>query len=134
MIKTQFEGQDDRIKISGDHVMANASFAQMFALVIHELATNAAKYGSLSVPAGRVNVSLREIADDEGERLLDIEWIERGGPSPTPPATKGFGTRLIVSALPGKRGQRPLATFDPLGFEYRVSVPMSAVEVNRQAA
>jgi PAS domain S-box-containing protein len=131
MIRTQFEGQDERVIICGDHVEANANFTQMFALVIHELATNAAKYGSLSVPEGRVEFSLHKTRDDEGEPVLDIAWVERGGPPPAPPKSRGFGTRLIVSALPGK--QKPVVTFDPAGFEYRVRVPLSAIALHAPA-
>src|SRR3546814_1202454 len=61
-------------------------------LVLHELATNAAKYGALSVSGGRVQVSW-QVEDANGQ--LRIKWAESGGPPVTPPATTGYGTRLI---------------------------------------
>jgi two-component sensor histidine kinase len=64
-------------------------------LVLHELATNAAKYGALSVSGGQVRVSWQI---EEAESQFRIKWVESGGPPVTPPATTGFGTRLIQSA------------------------------------
>lgn len=126
-IRSQFEGLDERINIEGVSVAANASFVQMLALVIHELATNASKHGALSTPDGRVDIGLAVLQDTDGEDVLLLTWRESGGPPVSPPIGRGFGSRLIMTALPGKRGQRPQVEFAPDGLSYSATVPMSAV-------
>jgi two-component sensor histidine kinase len=111
-----------RAKIDGPLVYAGAPFAQMFALVIHELATNAAKYGSLSQPRGQVVISW-EVRDEAPEPQLAFSWLERNGPPVATPTHQGFGSRLISAALPGT----PRIAFDIQGFEYTVDVPLSEV-------
>lgn len=111
-----------RAKIAGPPVFAGAPFAQMFALVVHELATNAAKYGSLSQPCGHVAIHW-EIRNGPAEPLLAFSWVERDGPPVAPPTHQGFGSRLIMAALAGT----PRMEFDSRGFEYRVDVPLSDV-------
>jgi two-component sensor histidine kinase len=66
-------------------------------MALHELATNAAKHGALSINAGRVAISARTASDDGGR--LRINWREHGGPPVGEPARRGFGTRLIEEAL-----------------------------------
>jgi two-component sensor histidine kinase len=63
-------------------------------MVLHELATNAAKYGSLSVPGGKILLEWSVLKEDGYERLA-MRWEESGGPEVTPPVRKGFGTRLL---------------------------------------
>ena len=111
-----------RAKIDGPPVYAGAPFAQMFALVIHELATNAAKYGSLSKPHGHVVITW-EVRSGPSEPQLAFSWVERNGPPVAAPTHQGFGSRLISAALPGT----PHITFDSQGFEYTVDVPLSDV-------
>jgi two-component sensor histidine kinase len=85
------------------------------ALVIHELITNAAKYGALSAPAGRVTV--RWTADG---RNVVLDWSEAGGPQVRAPADYGFGSRLVVRTLQGlSGGVEP--QFDPAGLKCRIS-------------
>ena len=82
-----------RAKIDGPPVYAGAPFAQMFALVIHELATNAAKYGSLSQPRGHVVITWA-VQDGPSEPQLVFSWVERDGPPVAAPTHQGFGSRL----------------------------------------
>jgi two-component sensor histidine kinase len=91
----------------------------MFALVIHELATNAAKYGSLSVPHGHVVITW-EVRDGSSEPQMAFSWLERNGPPVATPTHQGFGSRLISAAL----ASTPRITFNPEGFEYTVQVPL----------
>jgi PAS domain S-box-containing protein len=111
-----------RAKIDGPPVYAGAPFAQMFALVIHELATNAAKYGSLSEPGGYVVITWA-VRYGPSEPQLAFSWVERNGPPVAAPTHQGFGSRLISAALPGT----PHIAFDSQGFEYTVDVPLSDV-------
>jgi PAS domain S-box-containing protein len=84
-----FDG-DGRIRIEGCGAVLRPKFAQDLALSLHELATNAAKYGALSVPDGRLDLEWRL----DGGRLV-VEWRERDGPPVMPPTKKGLGTKVI---------------------------------------
>lgn len=84
----------DRVQIDGPSVAIRSTVAQNFALAIHELATNAAKYGALSAPAGRLRVSW---TFDNG--ALVLQWVENGGPSVGKPARKGFGSKVIEASI-----------------------------------
>jgi PAS domain S-box-containing protein len=111
-----------RAMIDGPLIYAGAPFAQMFALVIHELATNAAKYGSLSRPDGHVIIDWA-IENGASEPQLTFSWVERGGPPVEAPVHQGFGSRLISAALSGT----PAMAFDSQGFAYKVQVPLADV-------
>jgi len=88
---------DERAQVDGTSVTVKPEVAQAIAVILHELATNAAKYGALSVPAGRVHVSWSHVSD---ERLI-LRWTEIGGPSTKPPTHQGFGTRVMKSMIGG---------------------------------
>ncbi len=91
---------DDRVKLKGPQIEVNARAALSLGMAIHELATNAAKYGCFSVPEG--NVSLNWIRQDDGERNDFIfTWRETGGPAPKKTAKDGFGSQLIRSTIEG---------------------------------
>jgi CheY-like chemotaxis protein len=85
--------------------------ASALGLVLHELATNAAKYGALSLPDG--GVSIRWTAEEGHVR---IRWTEHGGPPVSPPARRGFGTTLIESSLSHALGGEIALTYDPAGL------------------
>jgi two-component sensor histidine kinase len=85
-----------RFRITGPSLSIGPGAALSLALILHELATNAAKYGALSVEAGRVAVEW--VAD---QAALRLEWRETGGPTVAPPARRGFGSRLIERGLAG---------------------------------
>ena len=92
---------EGRVQIDGPQVLLEPNTAQVVAVTLHELATNAAKYGALSVPNGQI--SLRWLHDANGELIL--YWEETGGPAVKKPTHQGFGTRVIertVSQLKGK--------------------------------
>jgi PAS domain S-box-containing protein len=89
---------EPRVRIGGPNVLLESNTAQAVAVTLHELATNAAKYGALSVPDGRVHV---EWSRGAGERLV-LRWTESGGPPVEPPARKGFGTRVMESIIRGQ--------------------------------
>jgi PAS domain S-box-containing protein len=84
-------GGDGRARIGGPHVWLSPNTAQAVAVTLHELATNAAKYGSLSVPKGRVEVTWARGTDGQ----LILHWTESGGPPSIEPSREGFGTRVI---------------------------------------
>lgn len=95
----------NRLRISGPAVLLPAEVATPFGLVLHELATNAAKYGALSNPNGKVAVTWIFSHRNKG-RLVRVEWLETGGPPVQKPAGDGFGTTLIESAISGATVRR----------------------------
>jgi two-component sensor histidine kinase len=89
-----------RTRIDGPAVMLKPDVAQAVAVALHELATNAAKYGALSVAKGQVRVEWSCVAD----RQLVLRWTETGGPPVNPPTHKGFGTHMIDAMIRGHEG------------------------------
>lgn len=87
-------------------------------LVLHELATNAAKYGALSVPEGRVTIGWT--VDAPGGNL-HLTWVESGGPKVTPPTTLGFGSKLIRTAIAGGEVDK---IFAPDGVRVKIDIPL----------
>jgi two-component sensor histidine kinase len=83
-----------RVVIQGPNVLLPPKYALTVALLVHELATNSSKYGSLSVPNGIVSLNSRIT-----EALLELEWQEREGPPVSAPQKQGFGLRLLSRAL-----------------------------------
>ena len=90
----------DRLQMNGEPVLLPAHVATPFGLVLHELAVNAAKYGSLSLPEGTINLSWA-LNRGNDQQVLSVVWRERGGPPCQHPAQTGFGTSLIEHGIPG---------------------------------
>jgi two-component sensor histidine kinase len=116
----------ERFQIEGPpEVWLNANNALLLAMALHELATNAVKYGALSNANGRIRIAW-ELSKDEGANRLRFVWRERGGPAVEPPKRKGFGSTLIERAVQAGLGPTRLE-FDPLGLTFRVDVPLGEV-------
>ena len=96
-----YSGERARVRIDGPPVMLEPNTAQTIAISLHELATNAAKYGSLSAADGRVEITWSRTADGR----LSLRWIEAGGPTVTPPTHRGFGTRVMENMIGQLRGE-----------------------------
>jgi two-component sensor histidine kinase len=92
--------REGRVRINGLAVMLEPNMAQMVAIFLHELATNAAKYGSLSTADGDVEIVWSRTADGR----LSLRWTESGGPTTTPPTHRGFGTRIMENIIGGQLG------------------------------
>jgi PAS domain S-box-containing protein len=90
-----------RVQIDGPAIMLEPSTAQTTAITLHELATNAAKYGSLSAAGGLVEITWRLTED----RRLILRWVESGGPTVTPPTHRGFGTRILENMIGQLKGE-----------------------------
>jgi PAS domain S-box-containing protein len=116
-------GGERRVHVEGPDVTLDPSLAVPLGLALHELATNATKYGSLSKPGGIVDLSWTVSRAGGGDNL-SLVWRERGGPKVAPPARRGFGTSLIERGLPDARIER---SFDPEGLICRVDLPTSGV-------
>jgi PAS domain S-box-containing protein len=105
-----------RITMDGPSLRVDPSAALALALALHELGTNAVKYGSLSVPTGAVRIEWSRTASDGAE----LTWRETGGPRVEPPERKGFGARLLSGGLTSDLGGRPELIFAPTGVEARL--------------
>jgi PAS domain S-box-containing protein len=126
IIRLEFEAFSGRVDADGPDTILTPKAAQMFALVVHELATNATKYGALSNPAGRV--AIRWSIEGQGpEARFTFRWQERGGPPVKPPAGQGFGRVLIEQAAAQDFQSSPQIRFAPEGLSYEIDAPLSAV-------
>ena len=98
--------------------------ALTLALGLHELTTNATKYGALSVPAGRIEVRWRIERQPPQPPLLRIEWRERGGPPVTAPERQGFGTRFIEGSVASELQGKARLDYDPAGLVCTMEIPL----------
>ncbi|GGE07252.1 hypothetical protein GCM10011390_27890 [Aureimonas endophytica] len=118
-----------RLRISGAPTEIGSAAALSLALMLHELATNAAKYGALSVPEGQVALEWTIAPrDEEGAERLVLLWTERGGPPVRPPERRGFGSRLIERGLAGATGGEVELDYRPEGLVCRMSVPLAGLQ------
>jgi PAS domain S-box-containing protein len=115
-----------RFRLIGPDARLHPKVAVTLAMALHELMTNATKYGALSSPEGRVAVGWILQPHDDGRDLLDLTWCERGGPAVVLPTRKGFGTRLIERHLPMEFGGTAEITYAPEGVSCRLQIPLTA--------
>ena len=113
----------ERYALSGPRVDLAPAAALAMGLVVHELATNAAKYGALAAPVGQVDVTWSRQPEAAGDRLR-LDWTERGGPPVTPPSRLGFGSRLIERSLQGALMGSAALTFAPEGLRCHIELPL----------
>jgi PAS domain S-box-containing protein len=95
------QDRDGRTRIDGPDLLLRPDMAQAMAVTLHELATNAAKYGALSIPDGQVHVGWSRTADGR----VVMHWCEKGGPPVKPPSRRGFGSRVMESMIQGQKGE-----------------------------
>ena len=98
----------ERLHIGGDPVLLSADIATPFGLVLHELATNAAKYGALSRRKGTVSLTWT-VKSRNNDRVVTVVWKEKGGPTPKAPKTAGLGSTLIDRVIPNATVEREFA-------------------------
>ncbi len=113
----------ERLQIDGPNLALAPQATLSLSMLLHELTTNAVKYGALSSEAGMVSVAWR--VEDDGDRTVVLTWQERGGPPAQAPTRRGFGTRLIQLGLVGTRDSR--LSYTRLGFEAEFRAPSSEV-------
>src|SRR5579871_1754902 len=116
--------EGEQLRVSGPAVRFQPKAAETLALAIHELATNAIKYGALSQPGGRVDVT-RHVDDSADPSQLMFEWRERGGPHVSPPQRKGFGTELLERTMAFELKGKTTMTFNAAGFHCTIIIPLS---------
>jgi len=109
--------------IDGPAVMLKAEAGQAMGMVLHELATNAAKYGALSVQNGRVSIRWEQRMNGHPRPNLVLDWREVGGPSVIAPTNSGFGTSTIRDLIPYEFGGTADLAFAPSGARCRLELP-----------
>jgi len=119
-IMTPYHGRTD---LDGNTVRLAPKMALSLTMVLHELAANAARFGSLSVLEGHVALSWIAEQREDGPHLV-IGWRESSGPKVTPPARKGFGMRLIERSVAQELGGKVEFHFEPLGLRANLDVPL----------
>jgi PAS domain S-box-containing protein len=124
IVRLEFEGFSDRVMVKGPDVMLNSRAAQTFALLLHELATNATKYGALSLPdKGQVYIHW-SIDGEAPEARFKFQWEERDGPPVVVPTRKGFGSLLLERLASQDFGAQPKITFAPGGMSYSIDASL----------
>ncbi|USQ98520.1 sensor histidine kinase [Caulobacter sp. RL271] len=118
-------GGQSRFELSGPAVRLSPKTALSLSMALHELATNAMKYGALSGPEGRVRIAW-ELVPESGPARLDLTWTEQGGPPVKPPSDRGFGSRLIERGLAAELSGSAAIDFHPDGVVCRIRALLEA--------
>jgi PAS domain S-box-containing protein len=121
LLHEQLDMMRDRARFdaSGPPVRLSPRVAVNLGMALHELATNASKYGALSIDQGRIDV----VWTVNAARLVELNWTERNGPTVSPPNRRGFGSRMIVSAVETEMGGEARFDYAPEGFRCRLKFP-----------
>jgi two-component system, chemotaxis family, CheB/CheR fusion protein len=121
---------DDSVRIEGPDVPLDSRTAESVGLAIHELTTNALKYGALKSAEGSIHVHWATNTGEGGQRRLDLVWEEQGVPTvPVKPARAGFGRELIEEALPYRLGAETKLEFRGGGVRCTISIPLGSETV-----
>jgi two-component sensor histidine kinase len=110
---------ETRVRIAGADLLLEPNTAQIIAVMLHELATNAAKYGALSVPEDRVHIEWSRASDGR----LVLRWNETGGPPVEPPTRRGFGTRVMEGMIRGQLNGEMRFDWRAEGLACEISLP-----------
>jgi two-component sensor histidine kinase len=118
-----YDGGAGRFSIVGPDIGITSGAVIALAMTFNELCTNTTKFGALSVPAGRVEITW---TIDDGAERLRLTWTEKGGPVVAAPTRRSFGTRMMGSLGQQLHGQVELA-YHPSGFVYMLNVPLRSL-------
>ena len=118
--------EDEQVAIDGPAVALKPEAAQNLGLALHELAVNAAKFGALSVPGGRLSITW-DRSEHNGEQALELDWREQFGPRVKPRRKRGFGSMVIEGNLARALDAEVELEFDPEGLRCHVVIPASQI-------
>jgi two-component system CheB/CheR fusion protein len=118
----------DQVRIGGAPIMLNPVLTAPRCLVLHELATNAAKYGALSQPGGTIEMIWLVVRDQKGSKLL-INWNENTPQTIEAAGAPGFGSKLIAVSIPGATVEK---NFEPHGLKCSLSLPLEPAETSSE--
>ena len=134
LVRSQLGHYLDRIgtqvSLDGPAVVLKPEAAQSLGLALHELATNAAKYGALSVPGGHVSIRWKRMPATEGHGV-DVCWQEADGPKVKAPKQRGFGSMVIEQNLRRSLDAEVTMDFAPAGLHCRIAIPVTQLSVGR---
>jgi PAS domain S-box-containing protein len=122
-------GGSERVILRGEDIVLRPRAVLTLAMAVHELTTNAAKYGALSVPRGRIEIHWQPVRGDNGRSMLRIDWIEQGGPPVTTPEQRGFGSKLIEGSITAELGGQARLVFAAEGLRCEIVIPMEAASI-----
>ncbi len=117
-------GRERTITVAGPEIFLAAEATQAIAMVLHELATNAAKYGALSTELGRVHVRWQRGSKAGPATAVYLQWQERGGPPVTAPTRPGYGTSVIEDLIPYELGGSVDLVFAADGVRCKIAIPV----------
>ena len=121
-----FTTSDERFRIGGPPVMLSSKQALSLSLALHELATNAVKYGALSNEKGKVRIDWTVGRPDTDDAFL-LRWIEEDGPEVQAPTRKGLGSRIIQTVLPYDFGGEASLSYNPSGLRFQLQTNMRQI-------
>ena len=124
-VRPYARGDGKTVVLQGEPLVLSGETAHAFGLVLHELATNAAKYGALSNQTGQVQIGWVRVCDETGDRV-EITWTETGGPPVTPPTQSGFGSLLIQKSLSHAMGGSASVSYAETGLSASFRLPLHA--------
>jgi PAS domain S-box-containing protein len=133
IVRAEMSPYAGRVQVEGPSLMLTARPAQNFALALHELATNAAKYGALSNATGRVRISWSKWVSN-GSDLFTFRWQEDGGPPVSPPTQKGFGSAVLEQVMAEHFEVAPHIDFLPSGARYELNGSLDALTTAEPAS
>lgn len=118
---------ENRVTFSGPHVVLTEKSAQGIGMALHELATNAVKYGALSNTTGTVQIEWN--LDGEADKTFELTWRERGGPPVSTPTRKGFGEKVIRQMAATSVSGSVSLDYEPAGVRWRLAAPLRSIAV-----
>ena len=132
ILDRQFAGFGKRLNVRGCDIVIVPSAVQQFAMIVHELATNALKHGALSATDGQVSIEGR-IDGIDGARVFSFLWKESGGPRVSLPTRKGFGSVILHDAAQ-QFAQKVTMDYAPEGLAYELQLSLAAIEASKNRA
>ncbi|MGO4637759.1 sensor histidine kinase [Mesorhizobium sp. 2RAF45] len=112
-----------RVVLEGPNVALVADIAIPIGMAFHELASNSSKYGALSRPTGRLEVRW-SVSNSEGERMLNLDWLEKGGPKVEQPRRRGFGTTLLEKVVAVQCQAKVELNYHPDGLRFAMALTL----------
>jgi PAS domain S-box-containing protein len=126
--------QSERVVLRGEDIELRPRAVLTLAMAMHELTTNAAKYGALSVPGGRIEIHWQSVHAGDRRPVLRIDWIEQGGPQVSDPEQRGFGSKLIEGSIAAELGGTARLAFRPEGLRCEIVIPLDKASADFRTA
>lgn len=133
-LQAHFAEGSNRVLIAGEDVFLSHRAASVLCMTFNELATNAAKYGSLSTHTGQVRIEWRSATDDHGDAVIELVWTETGGPAVQVPTRRGLGSQFIVDSVKYELDGTVEMHYLPAGFRCNMTLPCEAILSEQELA